>query len=622
MTGSGTLADPYIIWDITDLQNMSLDLTAHYQLGQDINASNPAWEWAAQTRRPTGDFATAGVWVVFPAAPATFWDKVDEDPADEDVTYIETAANGASAFFSFANFAIAAGSEHPVLTVMTRLRNTAPGITIRFNLWIRVNGVNYTHAGWSTCWSDIYDNFGASWALNPNTNLPWTLADLNGVGPNPLQAFGISKSSVGGTLRITQMYAMVSSTGFTPIGDYDIAHPEYAFSGSFDGKNHKITNLRVNRLPPIWMNFAGLFGYTLNSGEIKNVGIVDCDISGYEWVGALIGFHDTFMPRGTISNCYSTGIIRVWVGGGGLLGYNGATVTNCHSECEISGDARQESDASEVGGFVGNSDGDITDCYCTGNVTMSSGIPTGGTQGDVTMIAGFIADHTGGTILRCYCTGNVTAWSDGDISYIGGFSGVGWTTNRCFCTGNVSATGNIPGTWNSLWCVGGFVGQAAEQNNCYSRGNVYASHPADCSLVGGFNGDIWDGSIIVNCYSTGLVTALGVPVDIGGFCGDIFAGTITNCFWDVETSGMLLSDGGTGKSTIDLKTLAIFIIAGWDILNSIWHIVGTCNDGYPCLDGVTPGCILLPPPPARQAVVQTLPASDTPGLDRKYVRTN
>lgn len=39
MTGSGTQADPYIISDVDDLQAMSDDLTAYYELGGDIDAS-------------------------------------------------------------------------------------------------------------------------------------------------------------------------------------------------------------------------------------------------------------------------------------------------------------------------------------------------------------------------------------------------------------------------------------------------------------------------------------------------------------------------------------------------------------------------------------------------------
>ena len=37
--GSGTLSDPYIIEDVWDLQNISSNLSAHYILKNNINAS-------------------------------------------------------------------------------------------------------------------------------------------------------------------------------------------------------------------------------------------------------------------------------------------------------------------------------------------------------------------------------------------------------------------------------------------------------------------------------------------------------------------------------------------------------------------------------------------------------
>ena len=39
MTGSGTAGDPYIIWDVGDLQDMENDLNAYYELGADIDAT-------------------------------------------------------------------------------------------------------------------------------------------------------------------------------------------------------------------------------------------------------------------------------------------------------------------------------------------------------------------------------------------------------------------------------------------------------------------------------------------------------------------------------------------------------------------------------------------------------
>ena len=40
--GDGTKGNPYVIEDVDDLQNMSSNLSAHYVLGNDINASATA----------------------------------------------------------------------------------------------------------------------------------------------------------------------------------------------------------------------------------------------------------------------------------------------------------------------------------------------------------------------------------------------------------------------------------------------------------------------------------------------------------------------------------------------------------------------------------------------------
>ena len=64
----------------------------------------------------------------------------------------------------------------------------------------------------------------------------------------------------------------------------------------------------------------------------------------------------------------------------------------------------------------------------------------------------------------------------------------------------------------------------------------------------------------------------------GGLIGyDSQGGTITNCFWDNETSGQLTSLGGTPKTTIEMKTLATF--STWDIETTTVDL----NDGYPYL---------------------------------------
>jgi hypothetical protein len=56
-------------------------------------------------------------------------------------------------------------------------------------------------------------------------------------------------------------------------------------------------------------------------------------------------------------------------------------------------------------------------------------------------------------------------------------------------------------------------------------------------------------------------------------------------FWDVNTSGWSTSDGGTGKTTAEMKTLSTFTSAGWDFSYSdgneaVWFMP---SDEYPIL---------------------------------------
>jgi hypothetical protein len=145
--------------------------------------------------------------------------------------------------------------------------------------------------------------------------------------------------------------------------------------------------------------------------------------------------------------------------------------------------------------------------------------------------------------------------------------------------------------------VGGLVGIfRGSINNCYSRGDVSGEE-----TVGGFIASAAAGSHTDKCYASGQVIG---DIEVGGFAAyvepDIWEGEelvtpgaeITNSFWDIQTSNQLTSDGGTGKTTADMKTVSTFTSAGWDFEaesangdDDIWDldISGVNNDGYPFL---------------------------------------
>ncbi|MHC4462080.1 MAG: GLUG motif-containing protein [Planctomycetota bacterium] len=233
-----------------------------------------------------------------------------------------------------------------------------------------------------------------------------------------------------------------------------------AFTGVFDGNNHKIINLSITSGTN---DYLGLFGYIsyINGGEVRNLGVERGSVGGDLYIGGLVGYN----LRGSVSNCYSTG--------------------------NVSGE-------DNVGGLVGINEN--------------------------------------GIVLHCYSTGSVSGTQD-----VGGLVGgnVGRISN-CYSTADASGEDN----------VGGLVGE---------------------------NG-LWGQGIVSNCYSTGSVSG---TQHFGGLVGyNNFWGIVLNSFWDVQTSGQLVSDGGTGKTTAEMQTESTFTDVSWDFLE-IWSI----NNGatYPVL---------------------------------------
>jgi hypothetical protein len=77
---------------------------------------------------------------------------------------------------------------------------------------------------------------------------------------------------------------------------------------------------------------------------------------------------------------------------------------------------------------------------------------------------------------------------------------------------------------------------------------------------------------------------------VGGLVGFNNGGTVSNSFWDTLTSRQTTSAGGTGKTTAEMKSIATFSGASWNItavalnqtnLAYIWNIVD--DETYPFL---------------------------------------
>ena len=258
---------------------------------------------------------------------------------------------------------------------------------------------------------------------------------------------------------------------WTPIGT--INQP---FAGVFDGQNHVVTGLKIDRSQGV---YQGLFG-CVNSqdanrkAQVKNVIVKDAQIRTKSMSGAVVGFYGGWasqmeplencaMVGGSIEGCVDRAGYDQAASIGGVVGLSYADVRFCYSTgtvivprsaCEIGGvagwvDGNVQScyaagsmdifpysryQIFEIGGLVGGVDDDVSDCYSTVDVVG---------LGDNTIKFGGVAGTVGGSVTRCFATGNVQAWRT-----VGGVAGMVGTRGGSL-TDCVALNGAVSGTESS-----------------------------------------------------------------------------------------------------------------------------------------------------------------------------
>lgn len=186
----------------------------------------------------------------------------------------------------------------------------------------------------------------------------------------------------GRTVTLAADIDLSDYTNWTPIG---IVAYDHSFNGTFDGKGHKITNLKVDAKATETGFVAGLFGVVGTGGTVKDVTVVTTevridkiemqddepvvigpDIACY--VGAITGIN-----YGCIVGCANRGVsvygnwdeARV----GGIAGENGGSIQNCYNLGEV---YTGEYYNNILGGIVGQNsiDGTIQNCFVRATIDV------------------------------------------------------------------------------------------------------------------------------------------------------------------------------------------------------------------------------------------------------------
>lgn len=197
--------------------------------------------------------------------------------------------------------------------------------------------------------------------------------------------------------------------------DAEVPHPDYAFTGTFDGVGHTISNLTVSAASPMG---AGLFGCASGTESeaayIGNFTLENIDVSGFYLVGGAVGLQ--FM------NCKVSDIV--------LKGEN-----------RLSG-------SQGIGGVVGTAFDLISNCTATAEITVA---------GDGGACAGLIAGGTTmSSIVNCEAIGGSIVAEGNAVWGIGAVCGAPWGAaeiSGCRASGTAIT---VSGEGNRL--VGGLVG--------------------------------------------------------------------------------------------------------------------------------------------------------------------
>jgi filamentous hemagglutinin family protein len=174
-----------------------------------------------------------------------------------------------------------------------------------------------------------------------------------------------------------------SGAGFEPIVNY---------TGTFDGLGRTIGDLYINRPET---DGVGLFGSHGGMDTLKNVYLVNVDITGKDYVGALVGNNTGTITGSSVSGGTVTGTFYV----GGLVGYNSGTLQNSFNTASVSGNMY-------VGGLVGTNEGTINN--------SNSWSAVSGDQ----YVGGLVGYNDLGTVTKSYSIGAVSG-----ASYVGGLIG-------------------------------------------------------------------------------------------------------------------------------------------------------------------------------------------------------
>jgi len=262
--------------------------------------------------------------------------------------------------------------------------------------------------------------------------------------------------------------------------DAEVPHPDYAFTGTFDGAGHTISNLTISCEAPMG---AGLFGCASgtesNAASIGHFTLKDVNVSGFYLVGGAVGLQFMNCP---VSDIHLEGDNKLtgMQGIGGIVG----TGFDLISDCSATADVIVSGDDGACAGLIagGTTMSSIKNCQVTGGSITAEGNATWGFGA----LCG--APWGAAEITDCKVSGTVITVNGENNRLVGGLVGFGGTYDPeapaqiTGCTVE-DVTITVSETTDS---VGGLIGAGKEMIEGSDQMSSFII--SDCAVSGSISG--------------------------------------------------------------------------------------------------------------------------------------
>lgn len=161
---------------------------------------------ATQTANPTSDISTSGTWS---GTAGSRYTLVDDYPSTSTADRLVHGTTAGSIIFGYTAFSVPSGSTINSIQVEYYDQCTFANVS-NFGGRIRVGGTTYdvsTHLV-----SNVATSRTDTWSTNPRTGVAWTVDDVNGVGSDALDAFGVRSTDANPQNWIASIRLLVDYT--------------------------------------------------------------------------------------------------------------------------------------------------------------------------------------------------------------------------------------------------------------------------------------------------------------------------------------------------------------------------------------------------------------------------